>query len=67
MSRLNTRTLTPGVMILKISVGPFLVVIITIYQICLIHVPVWTRRGEEIMHFHYLTYMAMSQQKNPCP
>ena len=24
-------------------------------------------RGKEILYFHYMTYMAMPQYKNPCP
>ena len=42
-------------------VDPSLVIII-IYLICLIHTPVYTRRGE-LVHFHY---MVMSKRKNPC-
>ena len=59
----HIRTPAPGVMKYIILVDHFLV-IVTIYLICLIHVPVQKRRGEEILHFHY---MAMPQHKIPCP
>ena len=39
-------------------------VIITLNVICLIHAPMYTKRIEETLHFHY---MSMSRHKNPCP
>ena len=56
-------TPAPGIMKFTFLVDPFLV-FITTYLVCLVHVPVWTRRGEEILHFHN---MAMPTHKNPCP
>ena len=50
----------PGVMKFTILVNPSFV-IITIYLICLIHAPVQTRRGREILHSDYMT---MPQHKN---
>ena len=38
--------------------------IIALYLICLIHALEKTRRGEEILHVHYMTTL---QHKNPCP
>ena len=46
-----------------ILVDPFLV-IITKDLVCLIHAPVQTRRGEEILHFHY-TANAQAQESLP--
>ena len=51
---------SPGVMKFTIQVDPYN----TCTHNCLIHVPVQTRRGVEIFHFHS---MAMPQHKNPCP
>ena len=48
----------------KICENPSLV-IITLNLICLIHAPERKRRREEILHFHYMTYMVTPQHKNP--
>ena len=57
----------PGVMKFTILVDPSLVNI-TLYIVCLINN--WEQRRKifkAIMHFHYMTYMATPQHKNPCP
>ena len=42
----------------------FSLVIIALYLICLTHALVKTRRGEELLHIHYMT---TPHHKNPCP
>ena len=48
-----------------ILVDPSLV-ITTLYLVCLIYAWEQSRRFLEILHFHYLTYMATPYHKNPC-
>ena len=50
-------------MIFTILVDPSLV-IIDILSVCL---RVEKKILKEIMHFHYMTFMATHQLKNPCP
>ena len=51
---------------LTISVDSSLV-IIKIYLVCLIYLGLEKKILKEIMHFHYITYMATLYHKNPCP
>ena len=57
MPRPSTRAPAPGVMTFIISLDSSLVNIV-IYLVCLIYAWEYRKILKEIMHFHYMTYMA---------
>ena len=58
----STRTSNPGVMKFLNQVEPSQVMV-TLYFVCLNYA--WVQK--EIMHFHHISYIALSKHMNPCP
>ena len=62
----STRSPAPGVMKISILVDPSLV-IITTYCVSDLYLGEEKKNFKGIMQFHFKTYIAMPEHKNPCP